>query len=182
MNKMKHRERLYTVKLEDEKSDLDMEKENLRIFNKHLEDEALMQGDQLESTCEDKPFNLEKDPFKKPMHQCIFCKNNIPLDYKNTQLLSQFISPHTGIVYSQQVTGLCHHKQTELENTVFKARKLGLMPFFFKETTYVNDPKLFNPFANNLRRIEDNFDKRKFNSKQKKEQICFFLINKYLKI
>jgi ribosomal protein S18 len=106
-----------------------------------------------------------KDPYKKPMHQCIFCKYNIPLDYKNVQLLSQFISQHTGIVYSQHVTGLCHFKQTELEETVHKARMLGLMPFFYKETMFVLDePNLFNPFKNNLKQIEDNYDKRQLNA------------------
>lgn len=36
------------------------------------------------------------DPYKKDSFQCIFCKHNIPIDYKNVQLLSQFVSPYTG--------------------------------------------------------------------------------------
>jgi ribosomal protein S18 len=104
------------------------------------------------------------DPYKKSVHQCIFCKYNIPLDYKNIQLLSQFVSQHTGIVFSQQVTGLCNFKQAELEKTIHTAKLIGLMPFFYKESTYVlNEPSLFNPFKNNLREIEDNHDKRKLN-------------------
>lgn len=112
----------------------------------------------------DQPVKLQDDPYKKKMHQCIFCKYKIPLDYKNVQLLSQFVSPHTGIIYSQQVTGLCHYKYVELENTIFRARKLGLLPFFYKETFFTSDPKLFDPFKNNLKNIPNNYDKRKLNS------------------
>ena len=98
------------------------------------------------------------------MHQCVFCKYKIPLDYKNVQLLSQFVSPNTGIVYSQKVTGLCYFKYSELENVVFKAKKLGLMPFFYKETIFTNDPPVFDPFNNNLNMVPNNYDKRKLNS------------------
>lgn len=109
------------------------------------------------------PVNIGKDPFRKKMHQCIFCKYNIPMDYKNVQLLSQFVSPHTGVLYSQEVTGLCHYKYVELENTLFKARSLGLMPFFYKETLFLKDPKLFDPFKNNLKQIPNNYDRRVLN-------------------
>lgn len=116
---------------------------------------------------EDGTVSMEKDPYRKKMHQCIFCKYNVPLDYKNVQLLSQFVSPHTGLLYSQEVTGLCYFKYRELENTLFKARKLGLMPFFYKETVFVNDPNLFDTFKNNLKQIVDDFDKRKLNADPK---------------
>ena len=109
-----------------------------------------------------KPVRLPVgDPYKMPMRQCIFCKHNVPLDYKNVQLLSQFMSPYTGIVYNQQVTGLCHWKQTEVERTIAKSKMLGFMPFFYKETTFVTDPRLFDPLKNNLRSIPNSFDKRK---------------------
>ena len=110
------------------------------------------------------PVKLERDPFQKPMHQCVFCKYNIPLDYKNAQLLSQFVSPHTGIVYGQQVTGLCIYMQSEVEKTVFKAKKLGFIPFFYKETSFTSDPLLFNQFGSNLKKIPNTYDKRKLNS------------------
>ena len=108
------------------------------------------------------PKKLDQDPYKKTEHQCIFCQHDIPLDYKNVQLLSQFVSPQTGITYSQQVTGICYHKYIELENTIIKARRLGLMPFFYKETMYTEQPELFNPAKNALREIPNNYDKRKF--------------------
>jgi small subunit ribosomal protein S18 len=110
------------------------------------------------------PKNIGEDPYKNPVTQCIFCKYNIPLDYKNVQLLSQFVSPNTGIIYSQQVTGLCHYKYNELNNVIIKARRLGLMPFFYKESVYTQDPVLFNSSKNILRDIPNNYDQRKLNS------------------
>lgn len=106
------------------------------------------------------PIKLDKDPFKPEAHQCVFCKYNIKLDYKNVQLLSQFVSPHTGIVYSQKATGLCYFKQEELEKTVFKAKRLGLMPFFYKETVFLKDPSLFDSYKDNLKYVRTDFDNR----------------------
>ncbi len=38
------------------------------------------------------------------------------------------------------------------------------MPFFYKETTFTSDPALFDPFTNNLKKIQNNYDRRKLNS------------------
>ena len=111
-----------------------------------------------------KASQLCEDPYKKTQHQSVFCQNDIPLDYKNVELLSQFVSPQTGIIYSQQVTGLCYSKYLELENTIVKARRLGMMPFFYKETMYAQENELFNPAKNILREIPNNYDQRKFTS------------------
>ncbi len=148
---LQQKEKLYSVQLPKQASKPQVEATK-----------SLCQSTQQDNN--DMPIKLEQDPFKNEMHQCIFCKYNIPIDYKNVQLLSQFVSPHTGIMYSQQVTGLCHYKYIELEKTIFKAKKLGLMPFFYKETTFVDDPKLFDQFKNNLKQIPNNYDKRKLNS------------------
>ncbi|KAH3706801.1 hypothetical protein DPMN_066191 [Dreissena polymorpha] len=51
------------------------------------------------------------DPLQKPSRTCLLCQHNEKLDYKNTQLLSQFISPYTGRMYGRHVTGLCLHMQ-----------------------------------------------------------------------
>jgi small subunit ribosomal protein S18 len=112
----------------------------------------------------DMPVNLRSDPFGKNIHKCVFCKYDIPLDYKNTQLLSQFVSQHTGIVYSQEVTGLCIYKYREVESMIVRARKVGIMPFFYKETTFLGDPELFDPYRNNLKSVPNNYDKRKLNA------------------
>lgn len=47
------------------------------------------------------------------------------IDYKNTRLLSQFISRFTGRVYGRHITGLCRHKQDEVEKEIKKAREAG---------------------------------------------------------
>ena len=117
-----------------------------------------------ESEVKDDLPRHQVDPYKKKQDQCIFCKFDIPLDYKNVQLLSQFVSPNTGITYSQQATGLCYYKYVELKKTIVKARRLGLMPFFYKETTFTKDQDLFNPSVDLLRKIANNYDQRKLNS------------------
>ncbi|RNA15230.1 28S ribosomal mitochondrial [Brachionus plicatilis] len=142
------------------------------LFTLKLSKEEIAESVEQKDVCEhrtqeDGTIQLEKSPYRKKQHQCIFCKYNVPLDYKNVQLLSQFVSPHTGLLYGQEVTGLCYFKYKELENTLFKARKLGLMPFFYKETVFVNDPNLFDPFKNNLKQIPDDYDKRKLNADPK---------------
>ena len=79
-------------------------------YKKHLEEKKKLYSMQLpqddaaksdvinycEST-DDMPTKIATgDPYKKESHQCIFCKYNLPIDYKNVQLLSQFVSPYTG--------------------------------------------------------------------------------------
>lgn len=114
----------------------------------------------------DQPVTGLQDPYKEPMKQCIFCKHNIPLDYKNAQLLSQFISPQTGLVYRQEITGLCLYKYDQLERAVNQARKAGLMPYFYIEKTYINNPSIFDPFSDNLKKIPSNYDKRDLEKEQ----------------
>ncbi|XP_076351992.1 mitochondrial ribosomal protein S18B isoform X2 [Tachypleus tridentatus] len=56
----------------------------------------------------------------------------------NTDLLEQFISPHTGQVYDANKTGLCQKKQKELIVAVEKAKDWGLITFDvpFREYDY----------------------------------------------
>jgi small subunit ribosomal protein S18 len=110
---------------------------------------------------DDMPVTDINDPYAEEIHQCLFCKHDLSLDYKNVQLLSQFVSPQTGLLYRQETTGLCHFKYAELEHTVKVARRAGLMPYFYKEKTFINDPILFDPLKDNLKKIPDNFDARK---------------------
>jgi small subunit ribosomal protein S18 len=118
----------------------------------------------LAQTQDDVPIKLEQDPYKKKMHKCIFCEHNLPLDYKNVQLLSQFVSPQTGIQYSQQITGLCISKHLEVKAEIYKARKFGLMPFFYKDIHFVDDKKVFDEYKNNLKDVPNNYDQRPLNS------------------
>ncbi|KAI5611029.1 28S ribosomal protein S18c, mitochondrial, partial [Silurus asotus] len=68
------------------------------------------------------PIQIE-NPYKEPQKGCILC--NVSVDYKNIQLLSQFISPHTGRIYGRHITGLCGHKQREVTKAIKRARSMG---------------------------------------------------------
>ncbi|KAK4876225.1 hypothetical protein RN001_012647 [Aquatica leii] len=88
-------------------------------------------------------FDME-NPFEKERKQCILCKHNIIPDYKNVKLLSQFQSPYTGRIYGRHITGLCEHKQTEVETEIVKAQSAGLMATYMKEPVFIKSPKLFD--------------------------------------
>uniref|UniRef100_A0A224Z837 Small subunit ribosomal protein S18 n=1 Tax=Rhipicephalus zambeziensis TaxID=60191 RepID=A0A224Z837_9ACAR len=68
-------------------------------------------------------FNME-NPFKKEPRQCILCKHNILVDYKNVKLLSQFVSPYTGKIYEKHITGLCQKQQESVKREIMKAKKM----------------------------------------------------------
>uniref|UniRef100_T1HA68 Uncharacterized protein n=2 Tax=Rhodnius prolixus TaxID=13249 RepID=T1HA68_RHOPR len=90
------------------------------------------------------PVEME-NPFKKERTQCILCKLKITPDYKNTKLLSQFVSPYTGRIYGRYITGLCKMKQEQVVKEIVKAQGAGFMPYYNKVPEYLEDPKLFNP-------------------------------------
>ncbi|XP_058796396.1 small ribosomal subunit protein bS18m [Phymastichus coffea] len=96
----------------------------------------------------DEPI-IMSNPFKKEKKVCILCKYNIEPDYKNVRLLSQFQSRYTGRIYGKHITGLCKKKQQLIEREIEKAQNAGMMPYYYKEISYIHDPKLFdidNPF------------------------------------
>lgn len=74
------------------------------------------------------------NPYEKEKRECILCKLNIVPDYKNTRMLSQFISRFTGRIYGRHITGLCRHKQDHVEKEINKSREAGecaFTTFFF---------------------------------------------------
>ncbi|XP_046850067.1 28S ribosomal protein S18c, mitochondrial-like [Xenia sp. Carnegie-2017] len=84
---------------------------------------------------------LEKlDPEERPTG-CLLCDTEI--NYKNVRLLSQFVSSHTGRIYSKEATGLCQLKQNEIKKAIRRARCLGYMPYTMKFLAFHEDPKLF---------------------------------------
>lgn len=92
----------------------------------------------------DLPVEIE-NPFEKEKPQCVLCKYDIEPDYKNVQLLSQFVSRFTGRVHARNVTGLCEAKQKEIEFEISRARRAGLMPYTYKDPQLYKDPALYNP-------------------------------------
>uniref|UniRef100_A0A3P9HE67 Small ribosomal subunit protein bS18m n=1 Tax=Oryzias latipes TaxID=8090 RepID=A0A3P9HE67_ORYLA len=81
-----------------------------------------------------------ENPYKQPQRGCILC--NVNVDYKNTQLLSQFISPHSGRIYGRHLTGLCGRKQKEVSKAIKKAQALGFMPVTHKHPQFMKDPNI----------------------------------------
>uniref|UniRef100_A0A8C3FND0 Small ribosomal subunit protein bS18m n=1 Tax=Chrysemys picta bellii TaxID=8478 RepID=A0A8C3FND0_CHRPI len=70
----------------------------------------------------DLPVEME-NPYKDPPKRCVLCGINV--DYKNVQLLSQFVSPYTGRIYGRHITGLCGKKQKEISKAIKRAHVIG---------------------------------------------------------
>ncbi|KAM4528075.1 small ribosomal subunit protein bS18m [Odontesthes bonariensis] len=81
-----------------------------------------------------------ENPYKESEKGCVLC--NITVDYKNTQLLSQFISPHTGRIYGRHITGLCGKKQKEVSKAIKKAHSMGFMSVTHKHPQFMKDPNI----------------------------------------
>ncbi|XP_007945024.1 28S ribosomal protein S18c, mitochondrial [Orycteropus afer afer] len=90
---------------------------------------------------EDLPIPME-NPYKEPLKKCLLCGKRV--DYKNVQLLSQFISPFTGCIYGRHLTGLCGKKQKEITKAIKRAQIMGFMPVTYKDPVYLKDPKVCN--------------------------------------
>nr|XP_033816383.1 28S ribosomal protein S18c, mitochondrial [Geotrypetes seraphini] len=88
---------------------------------------------------EDLPIQME-NPYKESPKKCVLC--GISVNYKNTQLLSQFISPYTGRIYGRHITGLCGKKQKEIAKTIRRAHVMGFMPVTYKDPAFLSDPKI----------------------------------------
>lgn len=93
------------------------------------------------SAAKDMP-DLTENPYKEPPAKCILCGTHI--DYKNVQLLSQFVSPYSGRIYGRRITGLCEKKQREISKSIKKAQKLGFMPVTLKDPVFIKDPNVCN--------------------------------------
>ncbi|XP_028929045.1 28S ribosomal protein S18c, mitochondrial [Ornithorhynchus anatinus] len=94
-----------------------------------------------EAAADDLPSRME-NPYREPLKKCILC--GVHVDYKNVQLLSQFISPFTGCVYGRHITGLCGRKQKELAKAIKRAHIMGFMSVTYKDPTFLKDPKICN--------------------------------------
>ncbi|KAH8353682.1 hypothetical protein KR084_012661 [Drosophila pseudotakahashii] len=70
---------------------------------------------------------------------CPICRDEyLVLDYRNTELLEQFISPHSGDVLSYSKTGLCQKSHLRLMVAVQQARDSGYLTYDvpFREYDY----------------------------------------------
>jgi len=87
----------------------------------------------------DEPVEME-NPYVKPPERCILC--GVPVDYKNVQLLSQFVSSFTGLPYPRDKLNLCDKKYEEIQKAIKLSRRSGYMPFMLKEPLFHDDPIL----------------------------------------
>ncbi|XP_028599548.2 small ribosomal subunit protein bS18m [Podarcis muralis] len=95
-------------------------------------------SEQLSSNA-DMPVPMD-NPYKEPPKKCVLC--GVAVDYKNVQLLSQFISPYSGHIFGRHITGLCMKKQQEVAKNIKRARQLGFMSVTYKDPTFLSDPKV----------------------------------------
>ncbi|MCQ9205517.1 MAG: 30S ribosomal protein S18 [Omnitrophica bacterium] len=63
--------------------------------------------------------------FKK---DCIFCKKNLEIDYKNTELLSRYVSAR-GKILSRRISGNCAKHQRKVAREIKRARFLNLISY-----------------------------------------------------
>ena len=72
-------------------------------------------------------------PFFRRRKSCPFTGPNAPkIDYKDTRLLSRYISERGKIVPSR-ITAVSAKKQRELAQAIKRARFLGLLPYLIGE-------------------------------------------------
>ncbi|KAA0257694.1 30S ribosomal protein S18 [Deferribacter autotrophicus] len=59
---------------------------------------------------------------------CKFCSENIDIDYKDANLLKQFITER-GKIMPRRLTGTCAKHQRRLADAIKTARIMALLPF-----------------------------------------------------
>ncbi|HTL39457.1 MAG TPA: 30S ribosomal protein S18 [Methylomirabilota bacterium] len=60
---------------------------------------------------------------------CLFCTEKISfIDYKDTQFMRRFMSPHAKIMASKK-TGTCRKHQRMVSTALKRARHMALLPF-----------------------------------------------------
>ncbi|GAB6025463.1 28S ribosomal protein S18c, mitochondrial [Chamberlinius hualienensis] len=96
----------------------------------------------IKARSQDMPEPTIENPYKPEPCLCILCEFNVRVDYKNTKLLSQFISPHTGQLYDKNITGLCEKQQEKIKRLLQISRASGFMPFVYKDLAYLKDPNI----------------------------------------
>ncbi|MCK4918027.1 MAG: 30S ribosomal protein S18 [Candidatus Omnitrophica bacterium] len=79
-----------------------------------------------------KKFDVKDKKFEKRdpvvIKECVFCKNVLDIDYKNTELLSRYVSQR-GKILSRRISGNCAKHQRKVCKEVKRARFLNLSPY-----------------------------------------------------
>lgn len=76
-----------------------------------------------------RPYNTKKEDQPVIKKMCYLCQNKITtLDYKDTNTLRRFMSPHAKIM-GRKRTGSCPKHQRLVTIALKRARHMALMPF-----------------------------------------------------
>lgn len=73
----------------------------------------------------------ENTTFKKKFQKkkvCRFCSDKLDIDYKDTNLLRQFVTER-GKIMPRRLTGTCAKHQRKVASAVKTARIIALLPF-----------------------------------------------------
>ncbi|KAK6185809.1 hypothetical protein SNE40_007958 [Patella caerulea] len=95
----------------------------------------------LEEMEDDEPIANMNNPYKAKQRKCILCTRNVYIDYKNVELLSQFVSQHSGRILPRSRTGLCIPMQKHIARLIQRARTLAFMPYMHKDPEYIPQTK-----------------------------------------
>jgi len=82
-------------------------------------------------TRETKRTRGEKGPIRRGIgfkKDCVFCKNELDIDYKNIELLSRYVSSR-GRILSRRISGNCAKHQRKVSREIKRARFLNLIPY-----------------------------------------------------
>ncbi|XP_033757496.1 uncharacterized protein LOC117339892 [Pecten maximus] len=126
------------------------------VFSTRDLEKLLAEMEEKQSFKSDKPAKMRIDPYEPEQRKCILCKADVPVDYKNVRLLSQFVSPYTGRIFGRHQTGLCVHMQKKISVSIIRAQNAGFMPKMHRDRSFIHDPKLYDIFA---RQRKENFKK-----------------------
>ena len=128
-----------------------------RVFPLKLPFRTRARQARLEPTTDERIVPIRKI-LKCPLN-CL-CSKDIKIDYKNVELLSQFISPLSGRILSRHSTGICFEKQNKIALSIIRSRIVGLMPYTFKLPAYISPellpaPHKVHPATNTKGKSED---------------------------
>ncbi len=59
---------------------------------------------------------------------CVFCKNDVEIDYKNLELLTRYVSSR-GKILSRRISGNCAKHQRKVSREIKRARFLNLIAY-----------------------------------------------------
>jgi len=62
---------------------------------------------------------------------CVFCKNELDIDYKNIELLGKYVSSR-GRIAARRISGNCAKHQRKVAQEIKRARYMNLLPYVGK--------------------------------------------------